>query len=93
MRWKSVWPSILREGLQVYKALAKVSCNFQGSRIRPFGKDPTDLRGILLEAAPAQYGSKGKQRLQKSYSQPLKQNQKLFSRARRSRTTKYYPCQ
>ena len=50
------------------KALAKVVRESPKPRKRPFEEDPNDLRRFLSQGAPAQYGSKGKQRQTKPYS-------------------------
>ena len=80
--------------LEADKALAKVFYNpqsSQSSRKHSFEEDPSDLRCFLSKGAPAQYGSKGKQRLQKPYSQPEKQfhHQKSFNQSKKARTNKY----
>jgi len=53
--------------IDIEKAMAKVVQEGSGSRKRPLS-DPTDLRHFLSKGAPAQYGSKGKQRQSKPYN-------------------------
>jgi len=58
------------------KALAKVVHDGSNTRKRPFEDDPKDLRRFLSQGAPAQYGSRGKQRQFKPYhSNPKKSYQ------------------
>jgi len=84
--------------LEADKALAKVSYKPQSaqsssSRKRSYEEDPSDLRRFLSKGAPAQYGGKGKQRLQKPYSQSKKQYQKFPNQAKKPRTVTYQPRQ